>query len=125
VMVDELPVGVSHVSNTGGCVESPTRTLTCALGDIGSGGVVAVSITVLVDASLVFDAGGPTTIENVATVTSDTPDPDLADNEVTEETLVVAVADLELVSFEAVDAPAEILAGEDVPITFAKVITNH
>jgi uncharacterized repeat protein (TIGR01451 family) len=125
VMTDELPAGVSHVSNTGGCVESPIRTLTCALGDIGSGGVVAISITVLVDASLVFDAGGPTTIENVATVTSDTPDPDLADNEVTEETLVVAVADLELVSFVAVDAPAEILAGEDVPITFAKVITNH
>jgi uncharacterized repeat protein (TIGR01451 family) len=125
VIVDELPLGVTHVSNTGGCVEAPLRTLTCDLGDIVSGGVSAVSITVLVDASLVFDAGGPTTIENIASASSDTPDADLADNTVTEETLVVAVADLELVSFVAVDAPAEILAGEDVPITFAKVITNH
>jgi hypothetical protein len=113
------------VSNTGGCVEGPIRTLTCDLGDLASGGVAVVSITVLISASLVFDAGGPTIIENTASVSSATPDSDLADNTVMEDTLVVAVGDLEIVSFEAVDPPAEILAGEDVPITFTKVITNH
>jgi uncharacterized repeat protein (TIGR01451 family) len=125
VLVDDLPLGVSHVSNTAGCVEGPIRTLTCDLGDLASGGVAVVSITVLISASLVFDAGGPTIIENSASVSSATPDSDLADNIVIEDTLVVAVADLEIVSFEAVDPPAEILAGEDVPITFTKVITNH
>jgi uncharacterized repeat protein (TIGR01451 family) len=127
VLVDTLPAGVTHVSDTGGCVESPAGTLTCQLGDLVSGGVAVVSVTVLIDADLVFDAGGPTTIENSASVSSETPDADLADNVVVEETLVVAVADLEIVSFEALDVPvpAEILAGEDVPITFRKVITNH
>lgn len=125
VLVDEPPAGVSHVSNTGGCVEDPTGTLTCDLGDLAAGGVAVVSITVLIDASLVFDAGGPTTIENSASVSSATPDSDLADNSVVEATLVLAVADLEIVSFTAVAAPTEILAGEDVPITFEKVITNH
>jgi hypothetical protein len=82
-------------------------------------------ITVLVDADLIFDTGGPTTITDTASVTSDMPDPDPADNTDSEDTTVVAEADLEIVSFEAVDPPSEILVGEDVSITFQKVITNN
>jgi hypothetical protein len=89
-----------------------------------SGDDAQFTITVAIDADLVFNAGGPTTITNEASVTAVVIDPD-PDNTVTEDTDVVAVADLEILSFEAIDAPAEILVGEDVDITFHKVITNH
>jgi hypothetical protein len=52
-------------------------------------------------------------------------DPDLSNNTVTEDTLVIAVADLEIVSFEAVDPPTEVLVGESVDIILRKEITNN
>jgi uncharacterized repeat protein (TIGR01451 family) len=127
VLTDILPAGVSFVSSVPGsptCTEA-AGTVTCNLGNISSGDTSQVTIDVLVDADLVFNNGGPLVINNQASVSSTTPDSDLDNNETTEDTLVVAVADLEIVSFEAVDPPAEILIGEDVDIAFEKVITNN
>jgi len=127
VVTDELPDGVSFVSaSPPSCLhDATTNTVTCDLGDLASGATTTVTITVLIDADLVFNAGGPTTITNTASVDSDTTDPDPDDNEVSESTLVVAEADLEIVTFEAVDPPSEILVGEPTEITLRKVITNH
>jgi uncharacterized repeat protein (TIGR01451 family) len=124
-VVDTLPAGVTYVSDDAGCVEAPAGTLTCELGTMTNGEVEQIEITVEIAADLVFDAGGPTTITNEATVAGVTIDDDPSDNTVTEDTDVVAVADLEILSFEAVDPPAEILVGEPTDITLRKVITNH
>ena len=125
VVTDVLPADVTFVSSTASCVEAPPGTLTCTLGTIPSGGSTSFTITVLVDADLVFESGGPTTITNTASVTSDLPDPDATDNADSESTTVVAEADLEIVSFEAIDPPTELLVGDDATITFRKVITNN
>jgi uncharacterized repeat protein (TIGR01451 family) len=125
VVTDVLPSEVTFVSSTVPCVEAPAGTQTCSLGTLASGGSTSFTITVLVDADLVFNAGGPTTITNTTSVASDLPDPDVADNSDSEVTTVVAEADLEIVSFDAVDPPSEILVGDDVTITLQKVITNN
>ena len=65
------------------------------------------------------------TITNNVDVTSNTADPSLGNNTDSEDTQVVAVADLEIVSFSAVNPPTEILVGQDVQITLRKVITNN
>lgn len=124
-VVDTLPDGVEYVSDDAGCVEAPVGMLSCELGDMPNGDVQQIEIGVHVEPDLVFNAGGPITITNSASVSGVTIDPDPSDNTATEDTDVVAVADLEVVSFEAVDPPAEILVGEDVDITLRKVITNH
>ncbi len=124
-VVDTLPEGVEYVSDDAGCDEAPAGTLTCNLGTMTNDEVEEIEIVVEIDADLVYNAGGPTTITNTATVAGVTIDPDPSDNTVTEDTDVVAVADLEIVSFEAVDPPAEILVGDPTEITLRKVITNH
>jgi uncharacterized repeat protein (TIGR01451 family) len=124
-VTDQLPEGVTYVSDDAGCIEQPERTLTCNLGTMANGALQEIEITVDVDADLVHNNGGPLTITNEAWVSGATIDAVPADNNVTEDTLVVAVADLEMVSFEAVDPPAEIMVGQPTEITLRKVITNH
>jgi uncharacterized repeat protein (TIGR01451 family) len=127
VVTDVLPSEVSFVSDTapGGCVESPTGVLTCELGDIPNGGSVDFDVTVDIDPATVFDAGGPTTITNSASVRSSVIDTDATNDTDDEDTLVIAVADLEIVSFEAVDPPDQIVVGQSVDVTLRKVITNN
>ena len=124
-VVDTLPEGADYVSDDAGCDEAPAGTLTCDLGTMTNGEVEEIEIVVAIAADLVYEAGGPTTITNTATVAGATIDSDPADNTVNEDTDVVAVADLEIVSFEAVDPPAEILVGEPTQIALRKVITNN
>ena len=125
-VVDVLPAGVSYLSDDAGCVEAPAGTLTCALGVMAPGDVVMIHITVAIDADLVFNAGGPTTITNNATVDNPAePDPDPDNDTISEDTLVQAEADLEIVSFTAVDPPDQVIVGEDVDITLRKLITNN
>jgi uncharacterized repeat protein (TIGR01451 family) len=125
-VVDTLPAGVSYQNDTVGCVENPSNTLNCNLGWLMAGESAQVAITVLVDADLVFNAGGPTIISNQATVENlFGPDSNTSNNSASEDTQVVAVADLEIVSFEAVNASAEVLVGEDMDINLKKLITNN
>jgi uncharacterized repeat protein (TIGR01451 family) len=123
-LVDTLPAGVSFVSASAGCVHA-AGVVTCSGGSLANGASASFEIVVLVDADLVYTAGGPTTITNSAAVTGVGFDPNPANNSASEDTLVVAVADLEIVSFELVDPPAEVLVGEDVEITLRKVISNR
>ncbi len=124
---DTLPVGVSFVSGSAGCSEIPVGSglVACSSGSLASGADVSFSIVVAVDADLVHNAGSPVTIVNDAAVSGNDTDPNPLNNAAQESTLVVAVADLEIVSFEAVDAPAEILVGENVTLNFRKVISNR
>jgi uncharacterized repeat protein (TIGR01451 family) len=127
-VTDTLPAGVAFVSSPDGCAETApgSGVVVCpSAGSLAAGSGTVFQIVALVAADLVYNAGAPVTITNAATVTSDWLDPNPANNSDTESTLVVARADLEIVSFAAVDPPAEILVGEDVEITLRKVISNR
>jgi uncharacterized repeat protein (TIGR01451 family) len=125
-LLDVLPDGVTYVSDDGGCTPGAMNTLDCDLTAMEVGETREVMVHTLVDADLVYNAGGPTTITNTVTVESlDSTDPDPANNVAVAETLVIAVADLEIVSFEAVDPPSQVLIGEPVEIVLHKVIDNN
>jgi uncharacterized repeat protein (TIGR01451 family) len=76
VVTDTLPAGVTFLVATDSCVESPRGTLTCSLDDLAAGKTVSFIIKVVVDAHI----RDSTTITNMATVTSDQPDPDQTNN---------------------------------------------
>lgn len=127
VVVDALPSEVTYVSDTApvGCVDDGLNTLTCDVGDIVGGGSTSFQIVVDVAADAVFDAGGPFTMTNRADVSSSVIDTDATNDAAVEDTAVVAVADLEIVSFEAADPPGQIIVGEPEQLTLNKVITNN
>ncbi len=125
VVVDTLPAGLTYMSDSAACDTNTLPTLSCALGEIPSGESRIVTVQVLVAADLVYNAGGPTTITNLVSVTSASADLDLANNDDSEQTMVVAVADLEILSFDAVNPPAQILVGAAQDLTLRKVIVNN
>jgi uncharacterized repeat protein (TIGR01451 family) len=117
ILTDTLPVGVNYVSATpdqGVCGEG-AGVVTCSLDGLADGGIAAVIITV--------DTIGPGTFTNNASVTSDTPDPNGANNTDTEQTTVnppgVVQADL---SIAQVDTPDPVSAG--AVLTYTLSITN-
>jgi len=125
VVADTLPAGVTYVSASGSCDTASLPTLTCTLGEVPAGESRMIAIQVLVAPDLVYRAGGPTTITNVSAVTTSSADTDLANNDDAEPTLVVAVADLAIVSFTPVTPPSQILVGQPVTINLRKVIKNR
>jgi uncharacterized repeat protein (TIGR01451 family) len=89
-VADTLPVGVTVLSVTSSppvCTDG-TGTVTCEIAEIAGGATVNVSIVVKVD-DLLVDNAGSLSITNTATVSSPLPDPDLSDNTVSEDTLVL------------------------------------
>jgi len=74
VVTDTLPDGVTLLS-TSGCAEDPNGAPTCSLGTIAAGANKVYTLTVSVDAPL-----ASLNITNDASVTSDTTDPDTANN---------------------------------------------
>ena len=113
-VVDTLPAGVTHVSNTGGCVQAPVGTLTCNLGTLNVGASRAFTIVVLVNANV-----GLTTLVNTATVSSDQGDLDTDDNTATASTIVEASANL---SVTKTGLPDPVTAGR--PLTYTLNISN-
>jgi uncharacterized repeat protein (TIGR01451 family) len=107
-VIDTLP-GVTYITDTDSCVEAPTGTLTCDLGDIDAGDSKTFTIKVLVPVDLVV-ASGPTTITNSASVTSDEDDTDPSNNETSITTIVEDSADLKITKFCKPDRPLD--AGE-------------
>ncbi len=107
VVVDTLPAGVTYVSDNAGCVQAPVGTLTCALGDIAAGASRSITINVTVGG---LAAG--TQLVNLATVDSDTPDPDGANSSASTTTTVggASSADLSL----AKTGPASVQAGNTI-----------
>jgi uncharacterized repeat protein (TIGR01451 family) len=122
VVTDTLPTGVTYVSDTGGCDTSALPVLTCNVGTLVNGANSSFDIVVLVDANLA--ANGISLITNNASVTGVANDLDPSDNSVSEDTQIVAQADLAIVSFEAVDPPAAIFLSDPVQVNLRKVITN-
>ena len=112
VVVDTLPAGVTYVSDTGGCVQAPVGTLTCTLGDIAAGATRTFTITVTVGGL----AQG-TQLVNIATVDSDTPDPDGGNSSSTTTTTVggASSADLSLTK----TGPSTTQAGNTINYTLA------
>jgi uncharacterized repeat protein (TIGR01451 family) len=112
-VTDTLPDGVAF-NSTLGCDEDANGVPTCSLGDIPVGQSKSYTIHVTVAP----DTLG--TIENTATVSSDTPDPDSAHNSVSESTLVEANAAL---SITKSDDPHSVIAGD--PLTYEMEVTNN
>ena len=110
-----MPAELDYVSDDGGCVEGPTNVLTCDvnLGALGANGEVdeeTFQIVADVPASLVHDNGEPVDVTASGSVSSAVFDDE--DDGFTVTSTVIAVADLELLSTEVVDPPAELTIGE-------------
>ena len=87
VVTDTLPGGVTLVA-TSGCVEDPNGVPTCTLGTIAAGGSASYTVMVTVD------SGTLGTIQNNVSVASDTNDSNSANDMASEDTQVIAEADL-------------------------------
>jgi uncharacterized repeat protein (TIGR01451 family) len=122
-VTDTLPSEVTYVSDTAGCDTSALPVLTCSLGDLANGATTSFDIVVTVNADAA-SSGGPVTISNAAAVEALADDTNQANDSVTQDTTVNAVADLSIVSFDAIDPPAELLVGDETDVTLRKVITN-
>jgi len=96
VVTDTLPAGVTLVS-TSGCAEDPAALPDCSLGTIASGGSAEYTVTVMVDASTT----GLIT-NNVSVATSST-ESDTTNNTATQDTTVVAEADLSITKMDSSD----------------------
>ena len=96
IVTDPLPAGVTLVS-TSGCAEDPAGAPVCSLGTIAAGGFTEYTIDVVVNPS------APGIISNTATVTSSTTEGNPGDEIATEDTAVVAMADLSISKTDSID----------------------
>ena len=124
-----VPPQLDYVSDTGGCVEGPANVLTCPLANFsalgGSGQQDSESFEIVADvpADLVHDHGSPLPVTASGITSADQFDDETAP--FTVDTLVVAEADLELLSIEAIDPPTELTIGEPENVVVRETITNH
>jgi uncharacterized repeat protein (TIGR01451 family) len=124
IVTDTLPAGVSFTTGSAGC-SAAGSVVTCLLGDLDSGDSRTITLNTLIASDLVHNAGSsPVTITNTASVTGVANDPDAANNSDSEDTDVVAVADLGIDSFTVVAPPTELLVGQSVDVTLRKVVSN-
>lgn len=131
-LIDHLPPEVDYVEDSGNCLLVGGQQLHCGLGELDApdaGGVpdsTQLTATVAVPHDLVFQNGGPVTITNTAIANSSQSEATPEDNTVEKETTVIAVADLELVSFAVTDPPPpQLLIGDAAEVDLRRVITNH
>ena len=98
VVTDDLPDEVQYLSDNGGCeYDIALHRLRCELGDIAPGANVSFQVKTMVDDdTIVNESDGTLNIENIVTVSSNTPDLDVTDNVDTEITFVQDSADLEI-----------------------------
>jgi len=122
VVADTLPAGVSYVSDTGGCDTTALPVLTCNVGTLPSAGSFAFDIVVQADANLAFN--GVTLITNNASITGLANELDPLNNSASEDTSIVAVADVAITSFTASTLPEELLIGDSVDVTLTKTVGN-
>ncbi|WP_395682014.1 hypothetical protein, partial [Dokdonella sp.] len=112
VLTDPTPAGLTFVSASLPCGGG----FPCTIGDFPSGASTIISVTYAVDAAVTGS------VQNIATVGSDTPDPNVGDNTSTVTTPIVpavTAADLSIVK----SGPTSITAGGDVVYTL--VVTNN
>jgi len=117
IVTDTLPVGLTYVSanpSQGTCsFDSPTRKVTCSIGQLPNNVTATVAIATTVNLSITT-----TTLSNTASVTSDTFDP-LLSNNTAKQTTGIAHANLGLT---ITDSPDPVLA--DALLTYKVVVTN-
>ncbi len=126
IVTETLPQGVTFVPGPDACLHGPAPgTLWCYLDkSLPAGASQSFDITLAIGEDLVYEAGGPVTLTNTATVESDQADPDPSDNTASDSTLVKAKADAAVVSLGAVAPPPAVIVGYPIALTLRTVITN-
>ncbi len=116
VVTDTLPTGVTFTSASAGCVNTG-GTVVCTTPILSANTTITYIIRVMVNADVV----GGTSLENVATVTADTPDENPANNSDNADTsiIVYSISDLEL----SKSGPSTASPGQQV--TYTIVVTNN
>ena len=104
IVTDALPAGETYVSNDAGCVDAG-QTITCSLGDLPDLATRTIQIVVWIEPSLAAQ-----TVTNTAEATSETPDPDEANNRAQVEITVAPAADLALTKSVAIEGEGTTLA---------------
>ncbi|MBZ5636951.1 MAG: DUF11 domain-containing protein [Acidobacteriia bacterium] len=123
-VVDTLPAGVAHVSNSANCAAA-ANILTCDLMELQSNAAQNITATVLVAHDLVYNAGAPVNLENNVVVSNLVgPDSSAGNDSASQSTKVIAVGDLKIVNFAAYNPPSEIIVGQAANLTMRKTITN-
>jgi uncharacterized repeat protein (TIGR01451 family) len=107
-----VPAGATLVA-TSGCTEDPAGAPTCSLGALGPGGDVQYDLTVLVAPDRTADLG------LAASVSSNTTDPNAANDATVETTTVVVETDL---AVAASSAPNPMVEGDQ--LTYSVVVDN-
>ncbi len=128
-ITDTLPAGVNYLDAGSDmrCDEASAGVIVCDLNDeLAYGDSSTITIAVHVQADLVYNNGAPLTITNTAEVVNlNGADSNEMNNSISESTQVVAVADLEIVSFVENGATIDVLIGEPTTVNLDKVITSH
>lgn len=122
-VVDTLPAEVTYSSSSVPCARV-AQVLTCQLGSMEAGTERSFTVTASVPANLVYDRGGPISITNTATaVNALGPDSDPSDNSSTEQTRVIAVADLSITG-ATTTSPLEVLIGQTGSAGLSATVAN-
>ena len=114
VVTDNLPAGLTLVS-TSGCAEDPAGNPDCNLGTIASGGSAEFTVTVLVDPSVTG------LITNNVSVTTSSTESNTANNSATQDTTVVAEADLSITKMDSSDP---IISGGNQLLVYTIEVSN-
>lgn len=107
---DPVPAGLAFERASDGCTDV-LGTVTCAIGGLPSGGRASV----IVRARVLNSAAG-SSVANLATVSGDQPDPDLANNQATATTRVPPSVNLRMTKTASTTAPP---AGSNVTFTIS------
>ncbi|HEX6863362.1 MAG TPA: hypothetical protein VF414_11130, partial [Thermoanaerobaculia bacterium] len=123
-VVDALPAGVSPAS-LAGCVAAGS-TVTCNLAEIEFRERAELSLRVRIAPDLVYNAGGPTTLTNTASIENLAgPDPATGNNRASVDTRIVAVADLAMLGLRSPLDPPEVLIAQVTPVPVEETFTNR
>ena len=122
-VTDTLPTEATFVSSSTPCARA-AQVLTCQLGSMEPATDRSFTVTASVPADLVYTRGGPVTITNAATVVNGAgPESDPTNNTSTEQTRVIAVADLS-VTATTTTAPLEVLIGQTGSASLSATVAN-
>ena len=109
-ITDPVPPGLAFAEASNGCTNI-SGTVTCAIGDIPTGGHVSVKVM-----AWVLNSAAATSLTNLATVSGDQPDPDPANNQATANMEVPPFVNLRMTKSASNTSPG---AGSDVTYTIA------
>jgi len=103
-VTDQLPEGETYLSNDAGCTDAG-QTVTCSLGDLADLATRTIHIVVRIGLALADQ-----TVTNTAEASSETPDPNEANNTAKAEVVVEPAADVKLTKTAAIEGGGATLA---------------